>query len=476
MNLSHEIRTPLTIIKGNLNQLLTTLKLVSQQEQGSTILRNSNKIQELIDEIIDLAKMNNHKLELRKKAIDPVDFLRKLVASFSGLYIQKSISISMNDKTIDKLLLVDIDGVYLERSFSNLLLNAYKYTTDGGAVTITLNADNNSLFIEIADTGCGIAEDDLPYIFDNFYQAKNNVNQAGGSGVGLSFAREVIRLHDGDVSVDSTEDMGSSFHIVLPLSKEVDEVIEQVTMPAKFNSSFIPKKRNLLIVEDNVDMRSYLTSILSEFNIVEAGHGQEALQILATFKPDIIITDYMMPVMDGLTFIQNVKEIGLDCPVIVLTARTDEEGKMDFLRLGIDDYLTKPFNEEELKIRIKHSIRNSNNRTQFIESENSNDSTTEELDPISAIIQDNIRSEVFGVPELAKALSLKERTLYRRIKAITGLTPNGLIRELKLLEAQKIASTQKINSVTDLAKMLGFKNGNYFSKLYKERFGKDLNL
>lgn len=472
VNLSHEIRTPLTLIKSITNQLR------KEKDEDKIIIlndkidQNSKKIKLLVDNIIDIAKMKSSKLEMQKKLFPFFPFVIKTVASFDSVFKQNDIVLITSYKNNNNHLLVNGDKMYLERALSNLIMNAIKYSTAGDVVIITLSIENNHFKFEIKDTGCGIIEDDLDKIFLPFYRSQNSINQAGGSGVGLSFAQEVIALHDGKISVHSIVNEGSTFAITLPcLEPEIETNLTKVNSPLSLSSN---SQVNILLVEDNSDMQEYLNSLLEGFNIQTASNGKKALSILQNSVPDLIITDYMMPEMNGYELVSEIKKQQIDCPVIVLTARMDEAAKLDFLRLGIDDYLTKPFNEEELLIRIEHSLKNNKAKqaTEKEEIEESEEVLNEWVKEIKKIIIQNISNTNFGVNELAQTLAMTERTLNRKVKLMTGLTPNGLIREVKLLEAKQLIESNENISLKEITITMGFKNSTHFATLYETRFGK----
>lgn len=468
VNLSHEIRTPLTLIRGSITQLVKCQDAPQHQNQFERIEKNTNAIQLLVDNIMDLAKMRSNKLELHFKPIDLNILGNKVLTSFEGLFTQKGLQYSFTNHTIHDTLYVMADKIYLERAISNIILNAFKYT-DKGRIDVTLTKERDDICLSIKDTGCGIPKSALPNIFDSFYQVNSTENHAGGTGVGLSFTKEVLQLHNGKISVDSVKNKGTSFTIRIP--QLVTEIIE--TKKSTVPLDHIPTQgATILLVEDNLDMRIYIKSILKRYTVVEAQNGLEALERLKTVTPSLLITDFMMPEMNGYELVNEIRNQQLTIPVIVLTARVDLQGKMDFLRLGIDDYLTKPFHEEELLLRIEHSIKNATEQTLAI-SDNPGilDSENEGLQSIIETISLNIKDEHFGVGDLAEKFALTERTLGRKVKSLCGLTPNGLIREVKLHKARELCETDQSSSLKALASEVGFINTNHFAKLYMERFG-----
>lgn len=470
-NLSHEIRTPLTLLNGDLSKLKKATHLQEIAPIQANISKNTSKIQDLVDTIMDLTKMNSNKLVLNFDALHFVNFCHKLFSSFDSIFSEKKISFSFNN-LLDEDTVVHADAIYLERALSNLIINASKYTPEEGSVSILLTETDNQATFAISDTGSGISKADLPHLFESFYQGNHPLNKTGGTGIGLSFAREVIELHRGNISVTSELDKGSVFTIGLPVAGKIP--LEKTKLSSKEITD--PTGITILLVEDNEDMRNYLQEILSNYTLVQAANGLEGLHLLELHQPDLIITDYMMPEMNGYEFTQELKLKGYGMPVIVLTARADHEGKLAFLRLGIDDYLTKPFHEEELLIRIQNCLKNYTERSSHMEEgvhpacpiANGHN----ELNKIQEIIEANYRFASFGVVELADELATTERTLRRKIKSWTGLSPQDLIREVKLQKARSLCELEQVSTLKQLALEVGFQSSSHFSKLYEKRFGK----
>lgn len=471
VNLSHEIRTPLTLIKGSSTKLSKEKNPEKLANYYKRIEQNSDKIHLLIDNIMDLAKMKSNKLEISCNSVSIIQFCKKALNSFEPLFSQKQIEYYFINQIKTQDIMCNIDPVFMERALGNLLSNACKYTDEKGKVELILKLNKDQVCIHVKDTGRGIPEEELPYIFNSFYRAKNSTNHSGGTGIGLSFTKEVIDIHKGRIKVKSTENQGSEFIIYLP----VDEIgslgeKENSLAPLPIDKN-IDKNSRILLIEDNIEMRTYIKDILSDYHITEAGEGNEALAMLSKPYPDLIITDYMMPGMNGYKFVHSIREKGLDIPVIVITARVDREAKIDFLRLGLDDYLNKPFNEEELLLRVAHSLKNNKERIQFNESIITNITESKELDKLREIIEKNIKSSLFGVKELADILFVSERTLQRKIKSLCGLTPIDFIREVKLQKAIEYYENKKINSTKELASEVGYTNSGHLAILFEKRFG-----
>lgn len=468
VNLSHEIRTPLTLIKGASQKLLKEGPEEGLKDYYQRIDKNADKIKLLVDNIMDLAKIKANKLVLNQVEIDLVALVTKTFSSFDSLFTEKKIDYSFENNTGHYGVKCELDALFFERALTNLLLNAYKYTPQEGKITIKIETEEIFAIIKVIDTGCGIPKDEIQQIFDSFYRAQNTQNEAGGTGVGLSFTKEIIQLHKGDIHVESIEGLGATFTVKIPFTEFIAKPEpEEVNMEPEETS-----QSSILIVEDNHEMRQYIKELLKDYSVHEAGNGKTGLDRVEQNRYDLIITDYMMPELNGYQFINTIRKQGYDCPVIVLTARTDTEAKLEFLRLGIDEYLTKPFNEEELIIRAENCIKKYRSKISYSNEEQPGEPLkNEELDKIKSIVESNLKSSDFNLQDLAEELFMTERTLNRKIKSWCGLTPNSFIREIKLQKAYDLYSNRKVSSLKELAAEVGFKNTGHFSKLFNGRFG-----
>ena len=471
VNITHELRTPLTLIKGNVFGAKKTDEILKIQEKLDRILINSNKIENLINDIIDVSKAEENTLKINWELHTINQIIQKQYLTFKPLFKNKEINFvfSLPKKNMH----VKIDKLYFERVIGNILVNAEKYTPKGGNVTISIKDANNQISINVEDNGIGIALGKEKKIFNRFYQIKNDINDASGSGIGLAFCKEIIQLLKGEIIAFQNKSGGATFSITLPKVQ-----LSAINTKPKSIITIDTKKPTILLVEDNADMRDYLSSLLTNYNLIEASNGIEALDVLNNNSVDALITDYMMPVMDGYELIEHVKKRKYTFPVLVITARADIKSKLDILALGIDDYLTKPFVEEELLYRLQHSLLNAKNRTEYQKTENilfqDEELNIQESDLIKKsrlIVEENIDNPLFGVPSLVEALNLTERTLYRKIKANAGLTPNQFIREIKLLHVRSLIEQNKSLSLNQLTEKIGLKNTSHLQKIYKERFG-----
>lgn len=484
INISHEIRTPLTLIKGEIDQLDVFEN--TPYEKQSFVIKNRlnkqvNKIKTIVDDVLDLAKMKDANFKIHPTPYLINNLIDRLYTSFEPLCNQKDIVFTVKEEKEEYWVLSDT--IFLERALNNIIINAIKYTPKKGSITIFLSKLNGQVTISIKDSGIGIAKKDIELIYNRFYQVKNDINKAGGSGVGLAFSKEIIELHKGSLTVESELHKGSNFTITLPETlKSNKKTKSEVSVYKEFFqfSSYNTKQLSsghykVLIVDDNFEMRAYLKSILNKYTCFEAENGKEALNILSKEKIDFVVTDYMMPVMNGLTLIENIKEKKINIPILMLTARTDSKSKLKVLRLGIDDYLNKPFEREELLIRIQNALDNSINRTNFIKEniiekkELSQNSLW--IKKVQEFINKQCSNPNMTQEDIAQHFNTSRSSLNRKIKAATGLTPNQFITEIKLLRARSIIEQTPTVLLKTLALEVGYLHTTHFSKIYKQRFG-----
>lgn len=487
INVSHEIRTPLTLIKGEIDQL-ELLKGSAYEKEGFDIKnrlnKQVNKIKNIVDDVLDLAKMKEANFKISPTPYLINKLIDKLYTSFEPLCNQKDIVLTVKKEKDECWVLSDI--IFLERALNNIILNAIKYTPKKGNITVSLNKLNEQIIISIKDSGIGISEKNIKLIYNRFYQVKNDINKAGGSGIGLAFSKEIIELHQGSLTVKSELGKGSTFIISLPETTKIDKEIQH-EKPSKKNankSTLISKDKikqpksghyRILIVDDNFEMRAYLKRILSNYTCFEAENGEEALDFLSKEKIDFVITDYMMPVMNGLALIEKIKAKKINVPILMLTARTDTKSKLEVLRLGIDDYLNKPFEKDELLIRIQNALNNSINRTTYIKENTIKKEELNESDlwikKVEEFINKQCSDPNMTQEDIAQHLNTSRSSLNRKIKAATGLTPNQFITEIKLQKARSIVEQNPSVLLKTLALEVGYLHSTHFSKIYKQRFG-----
>ena len=494
-NISHELRTPLTLIADPVNYIIHDDNLNSQQRSMLQIVqRNVLVLTQLVSEILDFRKVQNGKMELRLSDFNLSESMKQWIMLFSVSAQKKHIAISM-DAPDTIMLRADQDKI--ERICYNLLSNALKYTSEGGEISLMAKEEDGRVMISVADNGCGISSDELPYIFDRFYQAKN----AGrGTGIGLAIVKAFTELHHGEVSATSIEGKGSTFTIHIPVRQKGEvtnqptEKIEQLVEPSSAEEvpnqarhideliqPYQTDKPEVLIIDDNIDIRTYLRSVLSEkYNVSEAADGKVGLELARKIVPDIVLSDIMMPVMDGLAFCQQLKtdKAISHIPVILLTARSLDEQRAEGYEHGADAYLSKPFSLRLLFSRIDNLIQSRKKLSKLFSNSDENDAfekLSNETDKTFAaqlrkIIQDNLSDNEFNVERIGDEIGLSRVQLYRKVKALTGYSPVEMLRKARLTRARHLLRTTE-KTVSEVAYAVGFSTPSYFSKCYKDEFG-----
>ena len=512
-NISHEFRTPLTLILGPLENLINAKKY-SQDDQNQFRLmhRNAIRLLQLINQLMDFRKIEHAKMKLKAGKHDFKQFIGDIKTTFNALAEQKNIQFNLS--VPDEKLFLWFDKDMMDKVLFNLLSNAFKFTSVGGRIDILVSRTKHSfkkvekeaLEIVVSDNGRGMSEEHLARIFDRFYQAGKPNGELSGTGIGLSLVKSFIDLHHGEIRVESEPEKGASFVIDLPMGRAhlLDEEI--VERQEEFNPSdrqisstqhemdivpqlskqeegtlpvFDHEQPILLIVEDNADVRSFIKSSLHEgYKILEASNGKEALERIAKEEPDLVISDVMMPVMNGLEFTRRLKSNLQTChiPVILLTARASQEHKIEGLEEGADSYIPKPFNSRHLQVRVDKLIETRKKiRQHYRESIEIKDSQSiSQLDKSflkksTRLIYDKLSDSNFGVEELSDAVGLSRVHLYRKIKQLTGLSASEFIRSVKLKKAATLLMESKL-SIAEIADQTGFSSPSYFTKCFKEQF------
>ncbi|PWJ44629.1 response regulator [Sediminitomix flava] len=472
VNISHELRTPLTLIDGYIHQISTPL------DEVQLISKQTQKMTHIVNDMLDISKTKFNKLELRLIDVDFCELIYKVYSSFLPAFEQKGISLTLHSSL--KKAYIKADYLYLERAFNNIIHNGLKFTNTGGSLEINIHDFQNELFIKIIDNGIGINEVDLQHIFKRFYQGTNDINTAEGSGIGLSFTKDIIELHHGKISIESKEGNGTQIFVNLPLLESQEGTITSNELPNSQISDHIHQTaqnaKRILLVEDHDEMRQYLKTLLKDFQIFEASDGEDALKVLSQKEIDYIITDYMMPKMDGHKLVRKIKALNIDIPILILTARIDLEGKLNLLRLGVDDYLHKPFSKEELLIRINRALKNYDIRKSFNTKEDIPTEKTEIVNPfleqLKLFIKDHCAISNFGLQDICDELALSQSSLYRKVKSLTGLSPNEFVRDVKLEKAKTLVDQKVYSTHKELSYAVGFSKTAYFIQLYQQRYGR----
>lgn len=502
-NVSHELRTPLTLIAGPTEQLLEDPAVHGvQRTMLEMVQRNTRILIQLVGEILDFRKVQNNKAELHLNRFYLQHELTTWTEDFRTVAARRGITIRVDVSGVedDAVLIADRDK--MEHMYFNIMSNALKYTPDGGCITTTLLHHDHFYTLRIADTGKGIPTEELPHLFERFYQAKGAI---GGTGIGLSLVKAYIDMHRGSVHAESAEGKGTTFVIELPDSQPgydpakdapaatqaekglvddnyiatdttAQEAAERITNAEDFDA----ERPLVLIIDDNNGMRAYLRSILQEkYNVSEATNGEQGLEKARREVPKLVVCDVMMPVMDGLEFTKRLKEdtATSHIPVVLLTARSLSEQRKEGYDTGADSYITKPFSGQVLLSRIENLLRSrimlrsvfAGDKQETEEEEKLNEADKTFVGRLRTAIQENLGDSDFSVERLGEEIGLSRVQLYRKVKALTGQTPVELLRKARLTKArQLLEKTEK--SVSEIAYEVGFTSPSYFNKCFKDEF------
>lgn len=499
-NISHDLRSPLTLILGSLDKITERDYNILDQESKEMLdmgMKNGKRLLYLADEIMDLTRLEEGKINLSLENVKIVPYLRLLTKIFSSAAEIKSISLKFESNAEDESIL-SLDPHQFEKIIYNLLSNAIKFTPENGSVEVNISSGDNLLKIVISDSGSGIPEDSLGLIFDRYYQSANaEYTSQAGVGIGLALVKELVELHKGEIKVTSST-QGTSFTIQFPF-KENDWVSQAIIpersldvvtrnslwmdlqeehdrMQVASLSNDSPDAKTVLIVEDHKELRFYLKSILSNnFRILLASNGAQGLDLLQSEKIDIIITDLMMPYMDGFELIDQLKKDKdlRKIPVLVVSARTDKDEKIELIKKGADDVISKPFDKEELFARISNILEREWDST--IKLTKLYGETAEEFEKsimakMERLIIKRIDDPHLTVLDLADEMAASERKVYRMIKKISGLTPYELIKEVRWQYLENYLKNNKVQTATEAAQVIGMNNVSSFSEQYKKRF------
>jgi DNA-binding response OmpR family regulator/two-component sensor histidine kinase len=455
----------------------------------SMIKRNTHNLLELVNQILDLSKLEAGKLKMTVVQADLIAYLRFILESFHSLAERNDIKLSFNTNV--EQLWMDYDAEKLLRIVSNLIDNAIKYTKEGGDVTLTVNSsDESQVKIEIKDTGIGIPEKELPHIFDRFYQVEGSF----GTGIGLSLVKQLVHLMDGQIHAESEENKGTSFFLQLPVKREAEKQEHISTAPTMIyesesdteiirpNTSEEFELPHLLIVEDNEDVAQYLVAYLEgHYKISLAHNGQEGIDAAFEHIPDLIVSDVMMPIKNGYELCNTLKtdQRTSHIPIVLLTAKADIDSKIEGLQKGADAYLAKPFDKKELRTRLEKllELRTALQKRYQVDAEEVPVEAAVEVEiedefiqMIKAAVFENLDDIDFGIPELCRAIGMSRTQLHRKTKALTGRSTSSFIRSIRLGKAKELLNTSNLN-ISQIAYEVGFKDPKYFSRTFAEEFG-----
>lgn len=511
-NISHEFRTPLTLILAPLEERLSSLTLPHADKETLLIMhRNAVRLLDLVNQLLDLSKLEAGKMLLYVKQGNLYEFVNVLTTAFDSLAGSRKVHFKKNIALPAQEYWFDCD--VLEKILTNLLSNAFKFTPAEGIVTFTIQTKSDPaiqgimLIIEVSDTGKGIPKDEQAHIFSPFYRALNtSTNLYEGTGLGLSIVKELVKLYEGSIELESEENAGTTITVCIPagngnfreeqkqssyatesrsgLNSRRDNILSQVNVPedekeAEETEDEVPD--TILVVEDNTDLRDFITSVLQKkYTVISASDGNKGITQAIEYIPALIISDLMMPGVDGITLTEKIKsdERTSHIPVILLTAKNERTAKLESFKAGADEYLNKPFSIEELHIRVANLITQRKllaakyrERITVLPTSSNTMSLDEKfLQKVKAVVEMNMDNFSFDVENLAEEVNLSRAPLSRKLKALTGLSPNEFIKDLRLKKAADLIKNNS-DSITQISYQVGFKDQSYFTKCFKKQFG-----
>lgn len=501
-NISHEFRTPLTLIIGPAEDLLQDKNALKFKEPLSYIQRNAKRLLQLINQLLDLSRLDAGNYEVNTTRQDIIPFVKQIVRSFSSMAHHKNILLEteldtrLKDEIRNEKLTFYFDEDILEKILFNLLSNAFKFTPDGGNITVSISlSENNLLELRVEDDGSGIPPDKLPFIFDRFYQADNSYKrQYGGTGIGLSLVKELVELHGGTITAQSGAGQQTVFNCYFPFNnkmiskKALPEISTRRQMKfvedPEFNEKVIMPDRSkatLLVVEDQQDVRKYITDKLSDsYTVIEGKNGKEGFEMAKQQMPQLIISDVMMPIMDGFEFCAALKndDVTSHIPVILLTARAEDSDKLSGLETGADAYLIKPFNAKELLLRVHNLIvLRSKLRKKFsgklIVKPSEITVTSQDsrfMQRLLDTVEKHISDEKFSVEQLGHEFGMSTSQINRKLKALVNQSAGAFIRSVRMQRAMELLKNDQA-TIAEVAYETGFTEPAYFSRVFKAYFG-----
>ncbi|MEN0048457.1 MAG: ATP-binding protein [Bacteroidota bacterium] len=487
-NITHEFRTPLTLIQG-------MTELENHPKAMQLIRRNSEKLLHLVNQLLDLSKLDTGKLKTQYKQIEVVSYIQYIGESFQSLADKKYIRLMIYSEIEE--LWMDVDEEKLRQIISNLLSNAIKFTNESGKIVLHLSRQNGELLLKVKDNGIGIETNEVAHIFDRFYQIDNAASQQGkGTGIGLSLVKELVELMDGKIEVQSTFGKGTTFNIQLPI-RQISTLKTSEREAVLIDRSIVSEDINrtthlngtlphLLLIEDNQDVVTYIQGLLEHcYQVSVANNGAKGIELALANIPDIILSDVMMPKKNGFEVVETLKqdERTSHIPIVLLTAKATQQDKIEGLQYGADAYLMKPFDKEELFIRLEKllELRQSLQQkyatftpiTHVVKMESSN---LEErfLQKLHEVVEKHYENSDFGVEELAKESQLSRIQLYRKLKAICNQTPSQFLRNFRLQKAKTLLNNPDLN-ISEVAYEVGFNDPAYFTRVFSKEFGQSPN-
>jgi len=513
MNISHEIRTPMTMIVSPLQKLIKTDLDPNRHHSYDLILRNANRILSLINQLMDLRKIDKNQMQMLFSEVDIVPYIRNICETVNDVADIRDINTTLIDKTTPGLKLW-IDTANFDKILMNLLSNSLKYTPKGGSIEVRLEEavgteemPDGVFIMTVTDTGVGIPEAERKHIFDRFYQVRGNNVNGGGTGIGLNLTHSLVTLHHGTIEVTANPSgQGTCFIIRLPLGnhhlkmEEMSEVVSQIPeMPKREVAETIIEnsaahdndeehaapttRKQLMVVEDDNEIREYIIQELrTDYRVVECTDGQQAYTLMMQHTPDIVLSDLMMPNMDGMELCSKMRQnIRLNhIPFILMTARTDEEDRIAGLEVGADAYITKPFNVELLRKtvqnllsshdRLRNNFSGQQLPTDLIDTPESKSPDERLLDRVVKVVNAHLSDANLTSDLIAKEVGLSRVHLYRKLKELTNQSARDYVRNIRLAKAAELLAQKKV-AVSEVASLVGFNNPNNFATAFRELYG-----
>lgn len=479
-NIAHEFRTPVSLIQAPIEEVLEECSDEKVKKKLTLALKNTNQVLKLFNQLLDISKLENNKMPIVNVFGDIALFIEDLVDQFKPLAATKNTTIQF-EKSHDSLI-TEFDSDKLEKALSNLISNAVKFSEMNSTVTVSMNYTKNNnqdfLMIDVVDQGEGINENEIQHLFTRFYRGDNKTE---GTGLGLSLAKELIELVAGDISLISTSKRGSVFRLKLPIKEYHQETKEEI----KTSLTSLEEHLEILVVDDNDDLQEYLSSMLVSKGIkcIKASNGEVGFELAKSYLPDIIISDVMMPVCDGIEMSKKIKNCDLTShiPIILLSAKSATKSRIEGLQSGAISYMTKPFNTQELMVYIESFILHRNSLKSYYERVDQKNEVSippkRILEDKSYFVQEIIKLIVsqldnceLSVEEVSETLSLSRTQVHRKVKALTGLSASVLIRNIRLEKALELFHNENL-TISEISYSTGFNSPSYFSKCFTEYFG-----
>ncbi|WP_232468374.1 hybrid sensor histidine kinase/response regulator transcription factor [Alkalitalea saponilacus] len=504
-NISHELRTPLTLISGPLEQILNDPSVKDKHKESLQVVeRNSSRMLRLINQILDFVKISHNKMKMTVEMIPAGEFVNRVMDNFRLMAIDHQIEFTLNDQSGGDYIWADADK--FEKIIFNLLSNAFKYISGGKYIKVRIESDVERMRIYVIDNGAGIVENKKSSLFNRFESSLvKGFSRVPSTGIGLSIVKELVELHKGQIQVENTESRGTTFILslkkglshfgedveILDETDGTETALEQGLYSEKEATEGMTLDENnalpyLLLVEDNIEVRKFILSILKhDYNVIEAGDGEEGFEKAQKYQPDIIISDLMMPVKDGMELLRDIRDnINTShIPFIMLTAKTNEESQLEGLSRGADDYITKPFSPAYLQSRVINLL-DQRRKLQLLYQGKSTVAKSD-LEPdmpevtsldekflsgLKALMEENMENSDLVVEDLVGEMALSRSVFFKKLKALTGLAPIEYIKEMRLKRAAQLISIGQHN-MTQIAFMVGMNDSRYFSKCFKQKYG-----